>query len=97
MGHLYRTSPGPRSREVAESGRTFFRRMTAHPTTPNEVERLSGLIEAMLADAEARVKSGERVSVSELNGLRRLIAWRDDERRFQAALAASRGRKAAER
>jgi hypothetical protein len=39
----------------------------------NNHQRLAALVEAALADAEARLQAGQAVPVAELNGLRRLV------------------------
>ena len=43
------------------------------------VERLAALIDARLADSEARAAGGEIPSAAELNALRRLIVWQERE------------------
>jgi hypothetical protein len=49
---------------------------------PSDADRLSALIEAKLADVEARHKAGEVPSTTELNAIRRLVNWRDSQREF---------------
>ena len=56
---------------------------------PSDADRLSALIEAKLADVEARHKAGEVPSTTELNAIRRLMSWRDDQREFEEIRALS--------
>ena len=69
--------------------------MTTKPE--GNVERLAALIDSKLSDLETRTAAGEVPSGADLNAVRRLVAWAEQERELSLVREMTSSSETAER